>query len=245
MTSFVRFIFTLIIGFGVGPSSASTEGETPEAILRAVDAVRQPLGTSFAARLVITPYRSGVAKEPGTYAVRASEGRVLVEALNPDQRGQKFLSTEKGLFFYAPRTRRAMRITPLQSLRGQASIGDISRISLTNDYSISSSERHKCPEDETCVRMSLLSKSENSTYARIQLVVMREKTRWLPISAELYLISGKLSKIVTFEKPAAGLPPTARYTDAITTAQASTVEYVEVKPASFDISLFNPRTLEQ
>ena len=87
-------------------------------ILRQVDHYRLPLD-SFEAAVRIVPVQGGKEQEPGTYVVRgANHNQALVEATSVDQRGEKFLTTDGGILFYAPLTRRAIRLTPLQTLPG-------------------------------------------------------------------------------------------------------------------------------
>jgi hypothetical protein len=215
-------------------------------ILQQVDRQRLPQG-GFQAEMRITPYKDGIAQEPGLYTVRSNgENFVLVEAKNPDQRGQKFLTTESGIFFFAPRTKRAIRMTPLQTLRGQASIGDISRLHFVSDYvaDMPANLQSACVEIG-CQILELRSKNETATYARIVLQVKKIANSFAPAHAALYLVSGKLSKTVEYGKSENALPAPARYIDAINTRLETRVEYLSMKPATFPASMFNPRALEQ
>lgn len=103
---------------------------------------------SFEASVRATPVKNKQDQAP--YLIRsASHKPVLVEATSVDQRGQKFLVTDGGLYFYAPQSKRAIRLTPLQTLRGRASIGDLARISFEHDYSATPTEVpvQTCPQD--------------------------------------------------------------------------------------------------
>lgn len=218
----------------------------PQEILRQVDHYRLPYA-SFQATVRITPLNQGQEQEAGTYVIRgANHNQALVEATSPDQRGQKFLTTDSGLFFYAPRTRRAIRLTPLQTLRGKAAIGDLARISFEHDYQASMSELppDSCP-DQSCLALTLTSKNEAATYTRITLLVSRRHGQYLPLSARLYVASGKLLKIARFEPGSAGLPPSTRYLDPQDPAQETRVVYEKIIAAEFPANTFNPRSLEQ
>lgn len=218
----------------------------PDDILRQVDRYRMP-AHSFEATVRITPSKDGQQQEPGTYIIRAAgTDQVLVEATSFDQVGQKFLTTAQGLFFYAPRTKRAIRLTPLQSLRGQASIGDISRISFESDYSVSSSalSSHFCPEKQ-CLDLQLNSKNSDASYAKVTLVVSKHESKYQALTAFLYVGSGKLLKIAHFEDAVKGLPPATRYIDALNPSMETRVEFEKIIAADFPSNLFNPRTLEQ
>ncbi len=226
-------------------AAAAVSGAVLERVLREVDAHRMPAG-GFEAVIVITPWKDGVAQEPGRYVVKSNgDGPVLVEAISHDQRGQKFLTTDSGIFFFAPRTRRAIRITPLQVLRGQASVGDIARLRFAADYEPGSTEDENC-RPERCLPLLLTSKNESSTYARITLYVAHLRSGFSPRQANLFLASGRLAKKVIYEEGGeAKLPASATYVDAINVRQETTVVYESVRAARFHPSTFNPRFLEQ
>jgi outer membrane lipoprotein-sorting protein len=250
MKTSIQAAFGLILGVcllltAAVAVSAPTE-PTPADILQQIDRIRLPQGR-FEAEIVITPSKDGVLLEPGNYTVRTNgENQVLVEAKNPDQRGQKFLTTDSGIFFFAPRTKRAIRITPLQALRGQASIGDISRLHFSSDYSVTKpvSLQSAC-NDPACVVLELTSKSEAATYSRILLTAKRTHDDWQPVTASLFLASGKLTKTLEFGHVQAGLPPPTRYIDAINLRLETKVVFRSIKPAKFPPNMFNPRSLEQ
>jgi outer membrane lipoprotein-sorting protein len=231
----------LILMMAAGAAQASV----PDAaeILSQVDQYRMPLD-SFEATVRID---AGKGEEPGTYVIRgANYNQVLVEATSVDQRGQKFLTTDSGLFFYAPRTRRAIRLTPLQTLLGKASIGDLSRIRFSHDYDAAVLEEgiDDCPARH-CVALALRSRSEAATYARITLLAARQDGRYVPLKAMLYVASGKLLKVATFDPAKGGLPPTTRYADPQRAGEETRVVFEKVRAAEFPANMFNPRTLEQ
>jgi outer membrane lipoprotein-sorting protein len=219
---------------------------SPQEILRQVDRYRLPLN-SFEAWVRIVPVQGGVEQEAGTYIVRgANHNQALVEATSVEQRGQKFLTTDSGIFFYAPRTRRAIRLTPLQTLRGKASIGDLARISFENDYEVALAEAAQpgCPAD-SCVALALRSKNEAATYTRITLLVGRQRGQFVPLRAMLYVASGKLLKLAVFDPASGGLPPTTHYSDPQQTADETRVVFEKIRAVDFPASTFNPRSLEQ
>ncbi|HEU4843519.1 MAG TPA: outer membrane lipoprotein-sorting protein [Burkholderiaceae bacterium] len=213
-------------------------------ILRQVDHYRLPLD-SFEAAVRIVPVQGGKEQEPGTYVVRgANHNQALVEATSVDQRGEKFLTTDSGIFFYAPRTRRAIRLTPLQTLRGKASIGDLARISFANDYDAALAEAPPgCGAG--CLALSLSSKNEAATYTRITLLVGRQHGQYVPLKAMLHVASGKLLKVALFDTASGGLPPTTRYLDPQLPDDETRVVYEKIKAVEFPPSTFNPRSLEQ
>lgn len=235
----------LVVGLSLCAQNSYCAEPSPSEVLRQIDEHRLPAG-GFEAEIIIAPFKDGEAQDPGNYVVKANGNNlVLVEAKNIDQRGQKFLTTTSGIFFYAPRTKRAIRMTPLQTLRGQASIGDISRLHFADDYDASRPEalQNRC-KDEGCMVLELTSKSEAATYAKIVLMAKRGPRGYDVANADLYLASGKHAKIVKFESSRNNLPPAARYIDVINKRLETTVTYQSIKPATFPASMFNPRSLE-
>ncbi|SFM61690.1 hypothetical protein SAMN02982985_04722 [Rugamonas rubra] len=241
-----RLLATLLAALLSAPFCATAAAPSPQEILRQVDRYRLPLN-SFEASVRIVPVQGGVEQEAGTYIVRgANHNQALVEATSVEQRGQKFLTTDSGIFFYAPRTRRAIRLTPLQTLRGKASIGDLARISFENDYEVALAETAQpgCPAD-SCVALALSSKNEAATYTRITLLVGRQRGQYVPLKAMLYVASGKLLKLAVFDAASGGLPPTTHYSDPQQTADETRVVFEKIRAVDFPASTFNPRSLEQ
>jgi hypothetical protein len=237
---------SLFLAIAFAGSAHASESLSPDEILSNIDRMRFPKG-GFEANIVITPYKDGQAQNSGNYVVRTNgSNQALVEATSTDQLGQKFLTTDNGIFFYAPRTKRAIRLTPLQTLRGQASIGDISRIHFANDYSAMIA--HETLDDckaPACIALELNSKNEASTYLRILLTVHKRDKSYEPIKALLYLASGKLIKIIEYSPSTSNLPPLARYLDTINQRLETRVEYKSIRHEKFPASMFNPRSLEQ
>ncbi|WP_332855732.1 outer membrane lipoprotein-sorting protein [Duganella sp. S19_KUP01_CR8] len=237
----IRWLASCIILVAVPAMAAPPATE----ILRQVDRYRMPFD-SFEAAVRIVPFQNGQEQEPGTYVIRgANHNQVLVEATSIDQRGQKFLTTDAGIFFYAPRTRRAIRLTPLQTLRGKASIGDLARISFTTDYDAVTMEAPPASCTGDCIALALSSKSEAATYTRITLLVTKQRGQYVPLKAMLYVASGKLLKVAEFDAATGGLPPVTRYFDPQAPAEQTRVAYEKIKAMEFSASTFNPRTLEQ
>lgn len=225
---------------------SASDTHTAQLIVQQVDRYRMP-ANSFEASVRITPVQNGKEQEPGTYLIKgANHNQVLVEATSIDQRGQKFLTTDNGLFFYAPRTKRAIRLTPLQTLRGKASIGDLARISFEQDYNAIQTE---VPESycqaSSCTALLLSSKNDAATYTKIILLVTKQQGRYLPLKALMHVASGKLLKVASFEAASGGLPPTTLYSDPNDPSDITRVVFEKIKAVDFPANTFNPRTLEQ
>jgi outer membrane lipoprotein-sorting protein len=241
-----RMFRYLLFCCAIASCHAAAGNPSAQDILQQVDRYRLPLN-SFEASVRIIPEKNGKEQESGTYLIRgANHNQVLVEATSIDQRGQKFLTTDSGLFFYAPRTKRAIRLTPLQTLRGKAAIGDLARINFEHDYSATPTELppQSCADDN-CLALELNSKNDAATYTRITLVVTKQRDQYRPVKAMLYVASGKLLKIARFDAAGAGLPPTTHYLDPQDPSEATRVVFEKINAVEFPANTFNPRSLEQ
>lgn len=236
------------VGLGLGVAAAVAGDDNPSAteILAATDEVRLP-HVGLEMRLDITPVRDGEAEETSRYQLFwHSEGDALLRALNRDQRGQKILATKKGTWFFAPRTKRAIRITPLQALRGEASIGDILRQRWSEDYDAAFAEQPQVELDGIlCWQLLLTARSSHASYAKVKLYAAVESPR--PVRAELHVASGRLFKIVLFEAPqrmeGRDAVTTTTLIDAIDTGKQTIVSVSGIVPRDLPKSSFTVRAL--
>lgn len=231
------------------PSVAAGAADLPDtaAIIRHIDDLRQP-NVASVGDVKITPYRKGVADEPSLYTLYIDgHGSNLLKALSLDQRGQKFLTNDKGIFFYAPRTHRAVRLTPLQSLRGQASIGDITRLHFAEDYETKLADpARETVNGEARINLILTAKNDQATYGMIHLAV--REAGLSPAEASLFAASGRLLKRAIYAVPDAahdGHIASVRYIDAIDNNKETLVESGKAEPTNLPASMFNPRSLEE
>ena len=121
----------------------------------------------------------------------------LVRFMDKKRNGQLVLSVAQNMWIYFPRTRKPIRITPMQRLMGQASNGDIARLSYSEDYH-ATLLREEIYAERACYVLELTAKSKSSTYRKIHYWV--EKERYLPVKADYFLISGKHFKSASFEE---------------------------------------------
>jgi len=94
-----------------------------------------------------------------------------------------------------PKSRRPIRITPMQKLLGEASTGDIATMTWSEDYDgkmVGKVVINNIP----CLKLELHSIRRGTTYARIGLYIA-QKGFW-PVQADLYVASGKLAKQAYF-----------------------------------------------
>jgi len=199
-TIMLAFTLTLFLGgtlFAQPP--APQEGSRPDAdeLLRYSDLSRNGWN-SYSVTTTILNYEDGDLKEKGVFDVSMKGmNKTLVKFMNADVKGQYLLMVDDDMWIYMPNTRKPIRITPLQRLMGDASNGDVARTRYAEDYAA------KILRDETfnghaCYVLELTAKRDGATYKRIEYWI--EKTTHQPKRAEIYLISGKHYKSITFDK---------------------------------------------
>lgn len=180
----------------------------PADILQFLEAGRAP-GESVEIELTLTRVRSiterleddKTQRGPGSqrrYRVLDNgAGASIVEMLDPIDRGSRILATGDDLWFFTPRTRRAIRIPPAQRVFGDASYGDLARLRWRNDYDVAFDTTPETSLDgHACWRLQLTARSPAATYRHVILWV--RQSDWLPMRAAYYVASGKLLKTVTF-----------------------------------------------
>jgi outer membrane lipoprotein-sorting protein len=153
---------------------------------------------SYVVRTTIQNFEDNDLKEEGLFEVTIKGlDKTLVKFLNADVKGQYLLMVEDDMWIYMPNTRKPIRITPLQRLMGNASNGDVARTRYAEDYA-AKLKREESSDGVPCYLLELSAKREGATYKRIDYWVTKETKR--PQRAEIYLISGKHYKTITFDK---------------------------------------------
>ena len=122
--------------------------------------------------------------------------KALVKFLDKKRNGQLVLSVADNMWIYFPNTRKPLRITPMQRLMGQASNGDIARLSYSADYD-ATLLREDVYDGQPCWVLELTAKSRASTYRKVHYWVTKNDA--LPLKADFFLISGKYFKRAFFE----------------------------------------------
>ncbi|MEO5378856.1 MAG: outer membrane lipoprotein-sorting protein [Magnetococcus sp. DMHC-6] len=127
--------------------------------------------------------------------------RSRVEMQDPKVRGQRVLMTEEGMWLFIPTTRRAIRITPMQRLLGEASYGDIGRMVWRDDYTaeFATDKKQGTVNGLPAWQLLLTARKSAAVYARIDLSLTVADER--PLTADFYLASGKKFKSAIFDPP--------------------------------------------
>lgn len=166
--------------------------QVKEWIIKA-DSYRSPF-KSGQFKTILTLFKKGEAVDTNSYFVQLNNnGDSRVTMLDKRSQGQKVLLTENAMWLYIPRTRRAIRITPMQRLMGQASYGDVSSLSWQYDYLWDQKEiRNQQLNNQKLLCFTLQAIVKSATYRKINLCL--EAHSYSPVNAQFYLASGKLMK---------------------------------------------------
>lgn len=129
-------------------------------------------------------------------AVRGADAS-LIRVLQGADQGQQLLMLNEGLWVKLPRSTRTVRITPMQRLMGDASVGDIGRLRWQEDYQARYAEPAETTlEGVPAWRVELTARGEGATYPRLIATLAKQDAR--PLEAEFFLKSGKAIKAVRF-----------------------------------------------
>ena len=215
-----------------------------EEILLQADRFRLPLSS---ARVVteVELYKDGVLDKQRLYHVFMKPGqRSLVLFQSPIERGQKVLMVQDKFWLLMPKSRRPIRITPMQKLLGEASTGDVATMTWSEYYrgEVLSESVQRAGVD--AIHLNLVGESKAATYVRIELWVEREG--YAPIAADLYVQSGKLAKQVRYrleERDGARQVVEMELLDRIQKRRRTVVKTLRVEPATLADKYYNPQYL--
>jgi hypothetical protein len=173
------------------------------------------------------------------------ERRSLVLFRSAGETGQKVLMLDDDFWMLMPGTHRPIRITPMQKLLGEASTGDVTTLTWSEDYSGKMlNEDYKgdyC--NVPCKQLELTSTRKGTSYQRIELWLDHDD---VPLYARLYLKSGRLAKEASYSLGT--LVGRKRITamtlfDSINTSKRTEIEYLSMKPADVPDKFYNPAFL--
>ncbi len=190
----LRNLFILsTFAFAVNQAMASTDAQN---LVKRADSFRQ-LYFEAVMSVRLTKYIGNERERESILkvAVQGSE-KSLIHVIEGADRGQQMLMTNEGLWVKLPRSTRAVRITPMQRLLGEASIGDVGRMRWQDDYIASIADEI---ENKDIAKLELIAKSDLAMYPKILLTVSLPDG--VPIEAIFFLKSGKPLKKVAFNKP--------------------------------------------
>ena len=215
-------------------------------LLAAADRYRVSSDNMRVETLVSVSNADGTPDKERRYTVYAqARHQSLVLMKSPAEKGQKVLMLGDDFWLMLPGSQRALRITPMQKLLGDASTGDIATLSWAEDYSGKIVGDEPCGEPEqACRHLSLEANRKGVTYQRIELWLGKKHRE--PVRADLYVQSDKLAKQARFvmDKPEAPTAVTEMLLrDQLTSKKDTQVRYVERKDQTVPESWLNPMFL--
>lgn len=165
--------------------------------------------------------------------------RSLVVFQSPADAGQKVLMKGNNFWMFMPKSRRPIRITPMQKLLGDAALGDIATLSWSKQYQVTAQQ-----QTDSTRHFTLEAKADAASYQKIELTLNSPDS--FPISADLYLRSGMLAKTATFTRGERdGEPRVVAMTlqDKMKTDNKTVIHYRQIKAMDVPAKLFNPQIL--
>jgi hypothetical protein len=212
-------------------------------LLRA-DSYRQN-ADSVRVETAVDLYKHGQLDKSRRYRVYIKPGRrSLVVFKSAVEAGQKVLMRGDDFHMFLPRSRRAIRITPMQKLLGEASTGDVASMTWHEDYDARLVDDKARYEGRSCRLLELKSHRAGTTYDRIELYLDRKNDA--PVYARLYLKSGKLAKEAVYHMgKLQGRQAVVSITllDRIQSGRRTEIRYLSMRPQAIPDRYFNPQYL--
>jgi len=195
---------------------------------------------SFVLQGRIETIKAGRSEKMQPYQLLSGEDRKsLVIFTGGTSQGQKVLLQDQQFWLQLPGSRRALRITPLQKLMGEASSGDVATLNWQQDYQLVAAD-----EQKDGIQLSMQANRKGLSYQRIELWV--SKSEQFPLRAEFYLPSGKQAKSARFVRSQASETPRVvamELLDKMQTSDITVLHYDKVTPQPLPARLFNPQAL--
>lgn len=217
---------------------------TPDRVVALADAVRNPQ-VDYRVTAVVSDYaaHSPKPRRAGYHVwVRGREKSVVRTAFPAVERGKSLLMLGKNLWIIIPGTSQPIRVSFQQRLIGEVANGDLSRANFSGDYTAVFQEA-----TPKYLRLLLTAKADDVTYNKIILWV--ERTKYLPLKAAFYSVSGRHLKTVKYEAYASlggRLRPTRHVIESATVkGQKSVIEFSEMKIGPVNEKYFNKNYLRQ
>ena len=238
MYKFIFLIFSLLLSH-YNQSYATSAKQW----LQKADAFRLSADSSRV-NVFVDLYKNGQLIRSREYLVYSKPGRrSLVLFKSEDQLGQKVLMIKDDFHLFLAKSKRAIRITPMQKLLGDASTGDIANMTWHEDYNAELKETSLF-ENKPAHILELQAKHAFSTYTRILLFV--DKTTGQPLHAKLFLQSGKLAKEAYYHIGSINQQPLVTgmtLLDSINPTQVTRIRYTAIEQTQFPDKFFNVQYL--
>ncbi|ECI3619130.1 outer membrane lipoprotein-sorting protein [Salmonella enterica subsp. enterica] len=242
----MRKIFALLLAGGI---AFSAQAETVEQMLIKADQYRsrEPYAK---VTTVVKLYQNNELDTTRLYDVYIRSGRKsLVLFKSKAEDGQKLLMLGDNYWLLMPQSHRPIRITPIQKLLGNASVGDISTLNWSEHYQGTlQGEQDIVIQNKHVMsnHLELTAKTAGETYVKIQLWL--DVANDFPLKADLYLLSQKMAKQAIFT-PDNPLHPqkivSMTLLDNIQPEKQTVIDYQSIVPYQLDEKYYNPAYLIQ
>lgn len=198
----------ILAGIFIVTSGERVYAATPETLLAASDAIRNPQ-QPFKVTVTLTEFDKGQQVDASVLASYArkleSTGQfaTLLRYVQPARdAGKLMLKSGSDLWFFDPAAQSSVRVSPQQRLMGQASNGDVVTVNFARDYSakfegdelIGDGER----KQRNSIKLLLTASTDSATYGSIELWIDRESSA--PIRARFLSDSGRLLKTAYYRR---------------------------------------------
>jgi len=250
MFSLKRIISTTLLLFVsqvVMAQQATMNAQQVSQLIEKADSYRLKDGSSKVVSIVRL-YQDQELDKTRRYHVYTRPNREsLVVFKSAVEAGQKMLMIGDNYWLQMPKSRRPIRITPMQKLLGDASIGDISTLTWSQDYQGEWQATETLEVDGASVaahHIVLSAKTKGASYQKIDLWLSAQDA--FPIKADLYLRSGKLAKQAYYDRTSLnekGYISKMTLLDSIQPSKKTVIEYQEIVPWQLDSKFYNPSYL--
>lgn len=183
--------FLLIIMFIFATKVKSSQ--KADQILQKVDSYRK-YTSSFTLNVKISDYKNNKLKDEAEFkGYFVGNEKSLLICTKGKNIGMKVLMKGDNMWVNLMSSKRALRITPMQRLMGQASNGDVAKVSFSQDYS-----GEILNKQDNLIKLLLKAKRKGATYQRVVLYINRKN--YTPVKADFFLLSEKQLKTAYYEK---------------------------------------------
>jgi outer membrane lipoprotein-sorting protein len=168
-------------------------GQEGAELLAKIDRYRMVAG-SFNMDVRMRDFEGDVLKEEALFkGFFSGDDRSLLICDSGKNKGMKVLMKGDDMWVNLGGSKRALRITPMQRLMGEASNGDVAKVSFNRDYTGT-----LLGEEGNLLKLELKAKSAGATYQRVLLYA--DKRTFQPVKAEFFLLSGKHFKTAYYQE---------------------------------------------
>lgn len=187
----------LILAGHLRASVPETAAGDAEALLRKADAPRHVLDEGILRIRASMKKRDETTAAPVKLEVRVKGGdRMRCTFLDGEQKGREVLAVGEKTWLLVPGASRPIPVSANQKLLGGASLAEIGRLRLAEDYTARIRPGEEDAEGVRCVVLDLEAKSKKAPYAKG--VLWMGKDDQLPRRLRLSLPSGKDAKEIRF-----------------------------------------------